>query len=159
MGIDPTHIDPHDGIMEDKGGPDFADFAKLYGELAKEFNLPVRMPPTQAQLVKYGLPGLRAEISRLGVLMPDEGMASHGQKSFLRQVFHERAPGTVTEIYIHPAVDGPEIQAVRKTGGWWKVGIGDFQLFTQDRAELAQAIKDEGLILIGWREIRDLQRR
>jgi predicted glycoside hydrolase/deacetylase ChbG (UPF0249 family) len=158
MGIDPTHLDPHDGIMEDLGGANMADFMKLYGELAKEFNLPVRMPPTQAKLAELGQPGMRAMISKLGVLMSDEGMASHGQMSFLRKVFRERVPGTVSEIYIHAAVEGPEVEAVRKRGDWWKVGVGDYQLFTRDRDEIKQAIKDEGLILIGWREIRELQR-
>ena len=159
MGIDPTHLDPHDGIMQDLGGAHMADFMKLYGELAKEFNLPIKMPPTQAKLVGFGQPGMRAMISKLGVLMTDEGMASHGQKSFLRQVFHERAPGTVTELYIHPAVDGPEVEAVRSRRDWWKVGVGDFQLFTTDRDEVRQAIKEEKIILIGWREIPGTSKR
>ena len=113
MGIDPTHLDPHDGIMQSTGGPNLHDFAKLYGELAKEFSLPVRMPPTQAQLIELGQPGLRAMISKLGVLMPDQGLQSQGQMSYSRKIFRERAPGTVTEMYIHPAIEGPEIEAVR----------------------------------------------
>jgi chitin disaccharide deacetylase len=158
MGIDPTHLDPHDGIMEDRGGANMADFMKLYAELAKEFNLPIRMPPTRAKLTELGAPGMRAMISRMGVLVPDAGMTSLGKKDFLRKVFHEQAPGTVSEIYIHAAVEGPEVEAVRKRGDWWKVGVGDYQLFTRDRDEIKQAIKDEGLILIGWREIREVQR-
>jgi hypothetical protein len=155
MGIDPTHLDPHDGIR----GANLPEFDKLYGELGKEFSLPVRMPPTQARLIELGQPGLRAMISKMGVLMPDQGLQSQGQMSFFRQTFRGMAPGTVTEIYIHPAIDGPEIQAVRMQGGWWKIGLGDLQLFTSGRDELRQAIKEEGIILIGWREIRDLQRR
>ena len=159
VGIDPTHIDPHDGIMQDKGGPHLPVFCKLYGELGKEFNLPVRMPPTQARLIEQGMGDLRPNISKLGVLMPDEGMASLGQMDYLRKIFRERRPGTVSEIYIHPAVPGPEVEAVRIKGGWWKLGVGDFQLFTTHTDELKQAIKEEGITLIGWREIRDLQRR
>jgi predicted glycoside hydrolase/deacetylase ChbG (UPF0249 family) len=158
VGIDPTHIDPHDGIMQDRGGKHLGDFVKVYAEIAKEFNLPVRMPPTQAKFSEYGLPDVRPSYTKMGILMPDEGLASIGQKSFLQKFLHDRLPGTVSEIYIHPAVDGAEVQAVRATGGWWKVGTGDYQLFATNRDEVRQMIKDEGIVLIGWRAIRDLQR-
>ena len=150
LGIDPTHLDPHDGIRE----ANLPEFAKLYAELAKEFSLPVRMPPTQARLVELGQPGLRAMISRLGVLMSDESLELWGRDRF-RQIFRERAPGTVTDLYIHPASAGPEIEAARKN---WKDGVAEFELFTRYRDELQQAIKEEGFIVIGWREIRELQR-
>lgn len=38
--------------------------------------------------------------------MPDAGIASTRQKNF-QKVFHEQPPGTVSEIYIHLAVDDP----------------------------------------------------
>ena len=60
-------------------------------------------------------------------------------------------------MYLHPAIACPEIETVRKK--WWKIGVDELQLFTSDREILRQAIKEEGIILIGWREIRDLQRR
>src|SRR5437016_5327522 len=51
MGIDPTHLDPHDGIFNfprgTSPGNHLGEFAKLYGELAKEFALPVRLSYTQ----------------------------------------------------------------------------------------------------------------
>jgi hypothetical protein len=154
MGIDPTHLDPHDGIMSN-----LPVFFKLYCEFAKEFSLPVRTPYTQARLVELGQPGLHAMISKMGVLTTDQGFQSQGQMSYFRKIFREMAPGSITEMYIHPAIDGPEIEAVRIQGGWWKIGVGDLQIFTSGRDELRQAIKEEGIIVIGWREIRDLQRR
>ena len=102
-----------------------------------------------------GQPGLRSMISDLGVIMCDESLELWGRDRY-RKIFRERAPGTVTDMYIHPAIDGPEIQAVRKN---WKDGVGELELFTTYRDELKQAIKEEGFIVIGWREIRDLQRR
>jgi hypothetical protein len=132
-------------------------FTKLYGEIGREFNLPVRMPHTQAKLVEIGQPGLRPMVSNMGVLMPDGGPALGGPEN-LRKVFHERLLGTVTEIYIHPAIECDEIKAVRWFQDWWKQGVGELQLFTTDREELKQAVKEEGFIVIGWREIRELQR-
>jgi len=155
MGIDPTHLDPHDGLFY---AGNLLDFAKLYAELAKEFSLPVRMPWTRVQLANMGQPGLHEIIAHQGVLMNDEGIQSQGQLSYFRKIFHERAPGTVTEMYVHPGVESAEMLAVRKTRDWWKIGAADFQIVTKDGDELRKAIKDEGFIMIGWRQIRELQR-
>jgi hypothetical protein len=135
------------------------EFFRFYAELGKEFSLPVRLPYTQAKLAELGQPGVPAIISGLGVLTTDQGLQSQGQLSYFRDVFRHMAPGTVTEMYIHPAVDGPEVQAVRKQGGWWKIGIVDLQLFTTDRTQLEAAIREGGIVVVGWRAIRDLQRR
>jgi len=160
MGINPTHLDPHDGIFNLPAdmGSHVREFAKLYGELAKEFSLPVRLSYTRAKLAELGLVDVPAIISNQGVLMNDEGLMCETGDSY-RKIFHERAPGTVTEMYIHAAVDCPELRAVRKQRDWWKVGVDNLQLFTEGREEVRRAIKEEGFIVIGWREIRDLQRR
>jgi hypothetical protein len=160
MGIDPTHLDPHDGIFNLPAdmGSHVREFAKLYGELAKEFSLPVRLSYTRALLAERGLEDMPAIISKQGVLMNDEGLMCETGDSY-RKIFHERAPGTVTEMYIHAAVDCPELRAVRNQRDWWKVGVDNLQLFTEGREEVRRVIKEEGFTVIGWREIRDLQRR
>ncbi len=162
MGIDPTHLDPHDGIFNFPRGTSMGrhlhEFAQLYGELAKEFRVPVRMSYTRAKLAEMGEQAMPATISKLGVLMNDEGMMCEAGKGYLK-ILRGRAPGTVTEMYIHPVIDGPEIRAVRKDKDWWKVGVDNLQQFTAGLDEVKQVIKEEGLIVIGWREIRDLQRR
>ena len=154
MGIDPSHLDPHDGILGNLTG-NLPDFAKIYVELAEEFSLPVRMPPTQEKLVEMGLPGIRPMISKKGVLMADSGAAMEGRENY-RKMLHELPKGAVSEIYVHPAVECDEIKAARKD--WWQQGVGEHRLLTKDREELRQALKEEGIALIGWREIRDLQR-
>lgn len=151
MGIDPTHIDAHDGIRSGN----LYEFAKLYGELGEEFAIPIRMPPTQEQLVKLGHPSMRARVSQLGVLMCNAGISFRGRERY-RQVFREIPPGFVFDIYPHPIVECPEAKAIR--GENLESPVGDFEIFTKDRDELIQAIKEEGLILIDWRTIRDLQR-
>jgi predicted glycoside hydrolase/deacetylase ChbG (UPF0249 family) len=157
MGIDPTHLDPHDGLFGPSPGR-MSEFAQLYAELGREFSLPVRVPYTRARLVAMGQTGVRATISKLGVLMNDEGVMLAGRDSY-RQMFRQRIPGTLTEIYIHPAIECPEIKTARAAQNWWKEGVDQLQLFTDLREELGQAIKEEGFIVIGWREIRNLQRR
>ncbi len=151
LGMDPTHLSAHDGIRSG----DIPKFGKLYGELGKDYGLPVRMPPTQEQLTEQGYPDLRPWLSKMGVLMAGAGTSFVGRTKY-RQVFHDIPPGTVFEVYPHPCVDCPETRAIKGKG--WKTAVDEYELFTKDRAVLEKAIKDEGLILMGWRPIRDLQR-
>ena len=81
MGIDPTHLDPHDGLF---GPVHMPEFAKLYAELGKEFSLPVRVPYTLARLEKMNQTGVRATIAKLGVLMNDEGVMLAGATRIAR---------------------------------------------------------------------------
>jgi hypothetical protein len=62
-------------------------------------------------------------------------------------------PG-VTEAYLHPAVDSPELQAM---AGDWEGRVDDHRLLVDD-AQLRDALDDAGITLIGYRELRDLMR-
>lgn len=151
LGMDPTHLSAHDGIRSG----DIPKFGKLYGELGKEYGLPVRMPKTQAELTESGHPELRPWLSKMGVLMAGTGTSLVGRTK-LPQLFRDIPPGTIFEVYPHPCVDSPETRAMKGNG--WKTPVEEYEMFTKDRAELEKLIKDEGLILIGWKPIRDLQR-
>ena len=94
-------------------------------------------------------------LSEHGVLRTDAGLEFLQQP--YRKTLHELAPGTITEMYLHPAIEGAEIEAVRRT--WWQRGVEELRLFTTERVSLEQLIHEEGIIVIGWRPIRDLQRR
>jgi len=151
LGMDPTHLSAHDGIRSG----DIPKFGKLYGELGKEYGLPVRMPPTQEKLTEQGYPDLRPWLSKTGVLMAGAGTSLVGKTKY-RQVFHDIPAGTIFEVYPHPCVDCPETRAIKGKG--WQTAVDEYELFTKDRAVLEKVIKDEGLILTGWRPIRELQR-
>ena len=60
----------------------------------------------------------------------------------------------VTEIYIHPAVDTAEVRAIADD---WAARVDDHDLVTNDSG-LRTLIERSGAELIGFRELRDLQR-
>ena len=66
----------------------------------------------------------------------------------------ELKPG-VTELYIHPAVAGEEMQHIT---GSWKERDTEYHLFTDD-ASVKQLLEQRGVKRIGWRALRDLQRK
>jgi hypothetical protein len=47
---------------------------------------------------------------------------------------------------------------LRNITGSWKTRSEEYETFTND-AEMKQLVKDMGIILIGFKELRDLQRR
>ena len=62
-------------------------------------------------------------------------------------------PG-VTEVYVHPAADSPELRALAPD---WAARVDDHDAVTRDKALLALAER-AGVIFIGWRQLRDLMR-
>ena len=76
-----------------------------------------------------------------------------GTRKVLERVLSELRPG-VTEVYGHPAVDTPELRAFAPD---WPSRVDDHDVFTRDHAvrSLAERV---GVVLIGYRRLRDLQR-
>ncbi len=66
---------------------------------------------------------------------------------------HDLRPG-VTEVYIHPAVDAPELRALADD---WPARVDDHELVTRDHS-LRQMLDRAGVHRIGFRPLRDLQR-
>ncbi len=153
-GIDVTHLDSHMGTMQYD-----ARYMDAYLKLAVEFNLPVRMA-SQETLVKFQQPGLRAKFSAQGVLFPDHFVyeelseESKDVKAFWLRVLKQLKPG-VTELYIHAGKPTDELKAIT---GSWKTRSAEFETFTND-AEVRQVIEDQKIIRIGYRSLRDLQRK
>jgi hypothetical protein len=62
-------------------------------------------------------------------------------------------PG-VTEVYLHPAQESDELRASHPD---WANRVEDHFLLTRDAA-FADLVERSGATLIGYRELRDLQR-
>jgi hypothetical protein len=94
----------------------------------------------------------------LGVLSPDHfwygGPPTPPETSaYWTNVLHHLKPG-VSELYVHAAVDAPEMRAISDA---WAQRAADFAFFTA--ASTRVLIHDLGVTLIGYRPIRELQRR
>jgi len=156
-GIDITHIDSHMGTMQLK-----PDFAMQYLALAQEYRLPLRMAPAEMM----GSPQYKPMFDKareMGLLFPDDlawdGVPRWAQKQgesrtdYLKRVLRSLRPG-VTEIYIHPAAPTDEIKAMT---GSWPDRAADYQFFVAGPS-FRQIVKEQGIILIGYRVLRDAQR-
>ena len=153
-GVDVTHLDSHMGTLQLD-----PRYVKVYLQLAVEFDLPVRMA-SQETLTRFGHPELRGEFAARGILFPDDFVyeqlkdEAKGVKGFWQGVLKNLKPG-VTELYIHAGLPTEELKAIT---GSWQTRSQEFELFTRD-PEMKRLVTDEKIILIGYRPLRDLQRR
>jgi predicted glycoside hydrolase/deacetylase ChbG (UPF0249 family) len=152
-GVDVTHLDSHMGTLQLD-----ARFMETYLKLAVEFDLPLRMA-SQSTLEKFQQPGLRAQFAAQGIVFPDDFVyeelkqESKDVKGFWLRILQNLKPG-VTELYIHAAKPTEELRAIT---GSWKTRGEELATFTND-ADIRKAIADRGIIRIGYRPLRDLQR-
>lgn len=147
-GFDVTHLDSHMGTLQLR--PEFFD---VYLDLAVEFSLPVRLSERSTHDL-IGFP-FRDLADAEGVVAPDH-LASYapvGARANLDGLIDSLAVG-VTELFVHPASDHSELRALAPD---WERRVDDHRLLT-DGDELQQRISDAGIQLIGWRQLRDLQR-
>jgi len=149
-GFDVSHLSCHLGALESR--PEFFD---VLLDLAVDFRLPVRLPEA-AEEARLGFP-LRSLAAEAGVLSPDYLLrAPAGRKTAaaLDQLLSGLRPG-VTEVVLRPAVDSAEIRAVIPD---WAARVADHDLAMASDSLRVLAARP-GVHLIGYRELRDLQRR
>lgn len=153
-GIDVTHIDSHMGTMQYN-----VEYHRLYLKLAREFNLPARMGSPETY-IRAGFPGIRDEARKMGIVFPDrlvheeDPEPGESRKAFWLRIIKGLKP-EVTELYIHASVDSAES---RSTSNTWKDRAEDCELFSTD-PDIAAAIAEGHIHLIGYRPLRDLQRK
>jgi predicted glycoside hydrolase/deacetylase ChbG (UPF0249 family) len=148
-GFDVSHLDSHMGTLQLR--PEFFD---LYLELAVEFRLPLRM--LGASFEKgVGFP-FRRLAAEEGVVFPDHlivpptGVSS---RRAIEKTLFDLRPG-VTEVYVHPASDTPELRALAPD---WASRVDDHHFMSHD-ASLRALLDRSGIVRLGYRELRDLMR-
>lgn len=148
-GFDVTHLDSHMGTLQLR--PEFFD---IYLDLAVEFGLPLRLTGWSTQELT-GFPH-RALAEEEGVVAPDHLVfsAGPGVRPAFERLLDELRPG-VTEIFAHPATDHSELRSLAPD---WETRVDDHHVLTGD-VELRTKLERSGAVLIGWRELRDLQRK
>jgi len=146
-GFDVSHLDSHMGTLQLR-----ADFFDVYVELALEFRLPLRMGGASGERV-VGFP-YRKLAEAEGVICPDHLVVSSvGSRRMIERALFDLKPG-VTEVFLHPAVDSDELRASHPD---WAGRVEDHALLCADPS-LPDLIERAGGTLIGYRELRDLQR-
>ncbi|HVF91478.1 MAG TPA: polysaccharide deacetylase family protein [Blastocatellia bacterium] len=152
-GIDVTHIDSHMGTLQYN-----LKYHEVYRKLAKEFDLPLRMG-SQELLAAQGGGHLRAQLDADGVIYPDyliHNARKQGEPvaDYWKRILNELKPG-VTELYIHAGLAGEEMQHITNS---WQERAEEHRLFTSDE-EVRKILESRGIKRIGYRALRDLQRK
>ncbi|MDQ3107990.1 MAG: polysaccharide deacetylase family protein [Actinomycetota bacterium] len=149
-GFDVSHLDSHMGTLQLR--PEFFD---VYLELAVDFGLPLRLSGGATERA-IGFP-FRRLATEEGVVFPDHFInvrGGPGSRSSLERLLGDLRPG-VTEVYVHPAVDTPELRALAVDD--WFARVDDHQLVTGDRT-FRSMLDRVGAQRIGYRPLRDLMR-
>ena len=152
-GIDVTHLDSHMGVLQYNDA-----YFQVYRRLAKEFDLPIRMG-SQETLAPLGGGHQRGQLATDGTVCPDyliygERKKGESVADYWKRVLKELKPG-VTELYIHAALAGEEMQHVTNT---WQDRAAEHALFTKD-PEVRQILESQAVKRVGYRALRDLQRK
>lgn len=153
-GIDVTHLDSHMGALQY-----LPAYLEVYLELAAEFDLPVRMA-SQADFDAAGQSQWRARFSERRILFPDDFIhnVKYDGADTVKAAWMKRLsalkPG-VTEIFIHAGQPTDELKAIT---GSWAVRSAEYETFTTD-PDIRALLEREGIRRIGFRPIRELQRR
>jgi hypothetical protein len=147
-GVDVTHLDSHMGTVQTD-----ARFFQVYIDLAAEYDLPLRMASTGGERA-LGF-ACRGPATDRGCLFPDHFISPWGRLS--RQVLTDSLPRLrpgVSEMLFHPVTDGPELRAYDEEAP--DTRAGDYGCLIDE--DLRAAIEAEGVRLISFRPLRDLQR-
>jgi predicted glycoside hydrolase/deacetylase ChbG (UPF0249 family) len=148
-GVDVTHLDSHMGTVQTD-----ARFFAVYAELAAEYDLPLRMAGVSGERA-LGFE-CRRPAADLGLLFTDHFLSPPWGKptrSVLMDALARLRPG-VTEVFLHPVVDGPELRGYDKAAA--DIRAGDHANLLD--GELRAILEDASVRLISFRPLRDLQR-
>lgn len=148
-GFDVSHLSAHMAALEER--PEFFDVAL---ELAAEFRLPLRLADSDGER-RVGFP-YRSLAAEEGIVCPDRLVRVPRGRATRRALEHllaELPPG-VTEVVLRPAVDTAELRAVMPD---WPARVDDHDVAMSAGALRALALR-AGVTLIGYRQLRDLQR-
>lgn len=152
-GINVSHIDSHMGAMMYD-----SNYALMYIRLAKEFDLPLRVPSYET-LKKHKAEKIIHVLDGFGLIYPDYlvhnlgGIKGKSLKEKWLNVIQKLKPG-VTEIYIHPASPSDETKAITHS---WKTRAEELRLFTEDK-DIRKALEKNNIKIIGYKKLKKLQR-
>ncbi|MDQ7780091.1 MAG: ChbG/HpnK family deacetylase [Planctomycetota bacterium] len=157
-GIKPTHLDSHMGTV-------FAtkEFFEVYLRVAAERGIVPMVPsPTPALLAARPVRGVEdvaaylREIDSAGYPLLTElnpglpGKTAEERRQSLHAFLDKLQPG-VTQLIIHPASDGPELQAITRSAAERAL---DAALLSEPAT--LEKIKANSITVIGWRKVNEL---
>lgn len=160
-GIDITHIDTHMGTVASP------KFISAYFQAAVEAGVPAMIPrPGSSAYQNRGLDpttislftAFVEQIEEQGIPLVDEmvGMPldqPEGQLSLAKSLLGSLKPG-ITHFLFHPSTNTPELQWICPD---WKSRVANYETFMSK--EIKEYIRNSGIHVIGYRDLRKLMPR
>jgi chitin disaccharide deacetylase len=150
MGIHPTHLDSHMGMLFER-----PDLFAVYIKVAREYKLPFLAflgSDTPKELAALLAPN---DVLVNGIVMAYPQVPVTGWKDFYLNAIKNLKPG-VTEFIVHLGHDDAELEAVTVNhpdyGAAWRQR--DYNVVTSP--EFKKAIEDNHVILIHWKDLKKL---
>jgi hypothetical protein len=150
MGIHPTHLDSHMGVLFSR-----PELFAVYVKVAREYKLPflaVRSPEAPKELLSMLSD---KDLILDSVVMADPKVPIGDWKAFYSKAIKNLKSG-ITEIIVHLGHDDAEMQAVMVDhpdyGAAWRQR--DYDVVTS--AEFQKALRDNHVILIHWKDLKKL---
>jgi predicted glycoside hydrolase/deacetylase ChbG (UPF0249 family) len=147
FGIDVTHLDSHMGTLF--GNP---DYLKIYIRLGREYKLPVMIPKQVTGMLGSFLNDKDVVVDDIQTASPEN--FKNGMETYYKGVLNGLKPG-LNVIIIHTAYNDKEMQSVTVDhpdwGAAWRQA--DYDFFTSETCK--RILKDQGIHVVTWREVRD----
>ena len=176
FGVTPSHIDNHMGSLYGIETGRF-ELLNLTLAIAGEYGLPFRFPGTfvpqmfanDTLAVKINLDMIKMFYDKVlefakanGVAMPDylipgewNGPQNDSYNNFKEYIYelYRSFPNGITETYIHPAFETPELKSI---SGAWHRRVWEHKLFSDPQT--LQHIKACGIKLINYRDLAEMKK-
>lgn len=150
MGIHPTHLDSHMGMLFER-----PDLFAAYVKVARDYKLPFLAfldPDTPKELSSLISPN---DVLINGVVMAYPGIPTNKWKDFYLNTVKKLKPG-ITEIIVHLGRDDAELQAITighpDYGSAWRQR--DYEVITSP--EFKNALEANHVVLVHWRDLKKL---
>ena len=146
IGIKPTHVDSHMGALFTT-----PELMATYVKVARSYKLPFLgfiappRPGTQAVVTAQ-------DIIPDTVLIADERVPTEGWKQFYLDAIKNLKPG-LTELIVHLGHDDAELRAVTVNHPAYGAAWRQRDVDVLSSPEFRQALKDNNVVLVSWREI------
>jgi predicted glycoside hydrolase/deacetylase ChbG (UPF0249 family) len=150
LGIHPTHLDSHMGVLFST-----PELFAVYVKVAHEYKLPflaVRIPKAPAQFFSILS---EKDVTLDSVVMASPAVQANQWREFYMNAVKNLKPG-VTEMIVHLGHDDAELQAVTLDhpdfGSAWRQRDYDFVT----GPEFRKAVEENHVILVKWKDLKKL---
>jgi predicted glycoside hydrolase/deacetylase ChbG (UPF0249 family) len=150
MGLELSHLDAHMHALYAT-----PELFRVFLKVAHEYGLPVRM----ARNIESFKPALNImqpdDPIPDAIFSPGEDVPPSDWMAWYINVVRNLTPG-VTEIFVHLAHDDAESQAIMAGHAEWGAAWRQREFDTISSPEFRQALAENNVILIGWRDIQKI---